>query len=66
MYALFIKPFYNIEKLTTLLITKTSKGFNKSMKITIGKKLKHIAKWLENSRLKVNKRKTALYIFLSK
>jgi hypothetical protein len=66
LYALFIKPLYDIEKITTFaddnyVVSWSTKKEN-ALEI-LRKKLEKILKWLKDSGLKVNESKTELCIF---
>ena len=66
LYALFIRPLYKIEKITTFADDNyaVETGDNKdSVLEELEKKLKRIIKWLKDSGLKVNETKTELCIF---
>jgi hypothetical protein len=66
LYALFIRPLYDIEKLTTFAddnyIISWSTTKEKTLEI-LKNKLDKILKWLKDSGLKVNENKTELCIF---
>ena len=66
LYALFIRPLYELEKLTTFAddnyVVET--GQNKSSVLkTLENKINQILKWLKDSGLKVNESKTELCVF---
>lgn len=66
LYALFIRPLYDLEKMTTFADDNyiVEKHRNKRVALEkLGKKLKNIVKWLKDSGLKVNEAKTELCIF---
>jgi hypothetical protein len=66
LYALFIRPLYDIEKLTTFADDNYVVESNTDKKIALeelGKRLEKIVKWLRDSGLKVNESKTELCIF---
>jgi hypothetical protein len=66
LYALFIRPLYDIEKLTTFADDNYVVECNKEKRVALeelGKRLGKIVKWLKNSGLKVNESKTELCIF---
>ena len=66
LYALFIRPIYDFEKLTTFADNNYVVECNKNKKIALeelGERLEKIVKWLKDSGLKVNEIKTALCVF---
>ena len=66
LYALFIRPLYDLEKLTTFADNNYVIGYHKEKDLALtelGKKLVRIVKWLKDSGLKVNEKKTELCIF---
>ena len=66
LYALFIRPLYDIEKLTTFADDNYVVECNKEKRVALeelGRRLGKIVKWLKNSGLKVNESKTELCIF---
>ena len=66
LYALFIKPLYNLEKLTTFADDNYIIERNKEKElalISFGKRLEKIVRWLKESGLKVNESKTEICIF---
>ena len=66
LYALFIRPLYDFEKLTTFADDNYIIERNNNKKIALeelGRRLEKIIKWLKDSGLKVNESKTELCIF---
>jgi hypothetical protein len=66
LYALFIRPLYDLEKLTTFADDNYVIGYHKEKDQALrelGEKLVRIVKWLKDSGLKVNEKKTELCIF---
>jgi hypothetical protein len=66
LYALFIRPLYDLEKLTTFADDNYVIGYNKEKHLALrelGEKLMRIVKWLKDSGLKVNEKKTELCVF---
>jgi hypothetical protein len=66
LYALFIRPLYKITKFTTFADDNYVVKFNKEKKMALEelkKELEKIIKWLKDSGLKVNEKKTELCIF---
>ena len=66
LYALFIRPLYEIEKITTFADDNYIVSLHKNKKIALKeleRKLEKIIKWLKDSGLKVNENKTELCIF---
>jgi hypothetical protein len=66
LYALFIRPLYDLEKLTTFADDNYVIGYHKEKDLALkelGEKLVRIVKWLKDSGLKVNEKKTEVCIF---
>jgi len=66
LYALFIRPLYDLEKLTTFADDNYVIGYHKEKHLALrelGEKLVRIVKWLKDSGLKVNEKKTELCVF---
>ena len=66
LYAIFIKPLYGIEKMTTFADDNYAVSLHKDKHTAVdllGRKLKRIIKWLKDSGLKVNESKTEFCIF---
>ena len=66
LYALFIRPIYNFEKITTFADDNyvVERNQNKECALKeLGRRLERIVKWLKDSGLKVNESKTELCIF---
>jgi hypothetical protein len=66
LYALFIRPLYDVEKLTTFADDNYVVERNKDKKIALeqlGRRLEKIVKWLKDSGLRVNESKTELCVF---
>ena len=66
LYALFIRPLYDIENLTTFADDNYIITINKNKKAALEdleRKLERIVKWLKESGLKVNENKTELTVF---
>jgi hypothetical protein len=66
LYALFIRPLYDLEKLTTFADDNYVIGYHKEKNLALrelGEKLVRIVKWLKDSGLKVNEKKTELCVF---
>ena len=66
LYALFIRPLYKIEKITTFADDNYAVATGKNKKTVLEelkKKVEIIIKWLKDSGLKVNESKTELCIF---
>ena len=66
LYAMFIRPLYDVAKLTTFAdynyIISSSKEKTIALK-NLGNELEKIVKWLKDSGLKVNESKTELCVF---
>ena len=66
LYALFIRPLYDLEKITTFADDNYIVENNRDKQIaliTLGRRLERIVKWLKDSGLKVNETKTELCVF---
>ena len=66
LYALFIRPIYDFEKITTFADDNyvVERNQNKECALKeLGRRLERIVKWLKDSGLKVNESKTELCIF---
>ena len=66
LYALFIRPLYKIQKITTFADDNYAVAIGKNKKTVLEelkKKVEIIIKWLKDSGLKVNESKTELCIF---
>ena len=66
LYAIFIRPVYKIEKMTTFADDNYVVSLNKNKEAAIenlGGKLKKIIRWLKESGLKVNESKTEFCVF---
>jgi hypothetical protein len=66
LYALFLRPLYDLEKLTTFADDNYVIGSHKEKDLALkelGEKLARIVKWLKESGLKVNEKKTELCVF---
>jgi hypothetical protein len=66
LYALFIRPLYDLEKLTTFADDNYVIGYHKEKDWALrelGEKLERIVKWLKDSGLKVNEKKTEVCVF---
>ena len=66
LYAIFIRPLYDIEKITTFADDNYIVSYHEEKKTALEdlkRKLERIIKWLKESGLKVNESKTELCIF---
>ena len=66
LYAIFIRPLYDIEKITTFADDNYILSFHEEKKTALEdlrRKLERIIKWLKESGLKVNESKTELCVF---
>jgi hypothetical protein len=66
LYALFIRPLYDLEKLTTYADDNYVIGYHKEKGLALrelGEKLVRTVKWLKDSGLRVNEKKTEVCIF---
>jgi hypothetical protein len=66
LYALFLRALYDLEKLTTFADDNYVIGYRKEKDLALrelGEKLVRIVKWLKDSGLEVNEKKSELCIF---